>query len=192
MFVCGCLAQVVLSCAGLVIVCSFLTSGCVKPSRLKSGSRACNKTNVLVLRCVGVAVGKRPKGENTARKQLSFIRRLHAHQLQSGGHCHHEQPTSSKEPFDGPTWPWAVGAAAGKVDVAACSVGLAAKNGKRVGKSWTVETTSASLRCVLESCKCTKDHEHQAAAGNITKKTACYTPLFARLVSQALVNYDAV
>ena len=50
----------------------------------------------------------RPRGEKQAFKMLYFCRALHRDQQFRGGRSHHEQSASSRMPFDGEEWPYAV------------------------------------------------------------------------------------
>ena len=157
------------------------------------GHRFCSlqNVNVAVHRNAG-ELNWRPSGEQEALSMLRYIRLLHQEQLQRGGRSHHEQSAVSHAPFDGKHWPWGISREfkLKSVCVNGCSVGLMNKRGTLLlKKAWRIESSSKQLLDCLRPYKCSGKHEHGDTHGNLWR-TACYTPLFACLVAEALLSSD--
>lgn len=134
--------------------------------------------------------GWRPKGEAATLRGLAFCRKLHREQQARGGRSHHEQSASSREPFDGEHWPWAISKdwEHTSTKVAACSVGLYDRTGQKLlAKEWRIETSSERLRIALGPYKCSGGHEHGQALGDLGR-TSTYTPFFAVAVAEAILG----
>lgn len=75
------------------------------------------------------------------------------------------------------------------VVVRGCQVGLKAPNGHFVSKGWKLMSTHPLILSRMDlPCRCSSHVRHEPCEGSLTKRTALYTPEFAKRVCSAILQ----
>ena len=73
-----------------------------------------------------------------------------------------------------------------------CQVNLRGQAGRFISKGWKLMSTSSHMAKRVDlPCTCQKETEHVGCEGSLTRKTAFYTPEFARRVCETILQGDA-
>jgi len=70
-----------------------------------------------------------------------------------------------------------------------CQVGLKDPHGALVSKGWKIISTNRLLLSRMDlPCRCNPNTKHVGCEGNLTKKSALYTPAFGKRVCEAILQ----
>lgn len=77
----------------------------------------------------------------------------------------------------------------GHAVIRGCQVGLRDSHGELVSKGWKIISTNQLLLSRMElPCRCSPNTKHVGCEGNLTKKSAWYTPAFGKRVCEAILQ----